>query len=142
MSEPMTPDPNEVLTVALTAEQAEHVRHQLLADFASGLEMLADASVASLRDASRHADTYRAKVESLGEVSPITYADRRCELVHLADDLLATGADMATHETDLARIREHDCDEAAARERGRRLAPALTGAAILEQFAGREPVAS
>lgn len=64
MSEPMTPDPNEVLTVALTAEQAEHVRERLLADFASGLQPLARATRHSPRDASRlrdvssHAATY------------------------------------------------------------------------------------
>jgi hypothetical protein len=121
MSEPVTPDPSEVLTVALTPE---HVRHQLLADFASGLEPLAAASVGSLRDVSSHADTYRAKVESLDEAQPITNADRRCELLQLADDLLALGADRVNGEG------------ATARERVRQLAPVLTGAAILQQIAG------
>jgi hypothetical protein len=124
MSEPMTPDPNEVLTVALTAEQAEHVRERLLADFAEGLEPLARATPAALKDVSSHVASYAAKVESLDETQPVTYADRRCELLQLADDLLALGADRVNG------------DEAAVRERARRLAPALTGAAILEQFDG------
>lgn len=137
MSEPMTPDPNEVLTVVLTAEQAEHVRAQLLADFASGLRPLARATCWALKDVRIHAALYAAKVAALDQAQPITYADRRCELAQLADDLLALGADLAINRTatDLERLLEH---EAAARERVLQLAPAFTARAILDQLPGRD----
>lgn len=132
----MTPDPNEVLTVALTAEQAEHVRWQVLADFCEVLGDTLDAGGDRARRKSL-ADTTMAKIEPLCAAPP-TYVDRRCELVQLADDLLEAGAALALTGTDLERIREHDGNEAAVRERVLQLAPAFTARAILDQLPGRD----
>lgn len=139
----MTPDPNEVLTVALTAEQAEHVRWQVLADFCEVLGDTLDAGgdrargmAAGASPRKSLADTTMAKIEPLCAASP-TYVDRRCELVQLADGLLEAGAALALTGTDLERIREHDGDEAAVRERVLQLAPAFTARAILDQIPGR-----
>lgn len=124
---------SERLTVTLTAEQADHVREQLLADFASGLEQFVHADRGCLKDAHVHADTYRAKVEALDGSAPVAYADRRCELVQLADDLMEKGADRAKANVPFG---DAGADEGIPRERARQLAPALTGVAILAQVDG------
>jgi hypothetical protein len=102
----------------------------LLADFSEGLGPLVRATTAALKDVGSHVASYAAKVESLDETQPITYADRRCELVQLADGLIALGVRAAGG--------EELVDEGDVRERARQLAPALTGAAILDQIDDRE----
>lgn len=130
---------NTTVTVTLSREQAEHVRGTLLCWLEGDVNQNSnDLRTRGRRDDLRTMLDFCEKRLAMLESSDeeVSYADRRCELEGLADELMAFGIDQARDVSmTLGRSEDEDKDpgELAALRRGG-LRKAETGAAIYDQI--------
>jgi len=128
----MRSDPTTRITVTLTREQAEHVLSQVYSNLEYMLRHHDARTCEDLAAIAGMLGSYERRIDELSKPGgEVTYAERRCDLEELADDLMDVGADQVRDVTTGAESKEHG--ELAALRR-HELRQAETGAAIYDQI--------